>query len=122
MSQMLEAQAELSSRPSFDVPRRSEEPGKLETLEEGGSSSLAIRLKEIFEFDNPEEVIEGQHACTKSRPISSNMDRVPLLASEECLAPGIHVHHDQTRLFLCIPPEEIGQSFRFLYTAFANSF
>ena len=58
MSQMLEAQAELSSRPSFDVPRQSEEPGKLETLE-GTSSSLAIRLMEIFEFDKPEEVIEG---------------------------------------------------------------
>jgi sterol 3beta-glucosyltransferase len=61
MSQMLEAQAELSSRPSFDIPRRSEDPGKLDTLEEAGSSSLAIRLMEIFEFDKPEEVIEGQH-------------------------------------------------------------
>jgi sterol 3beta-glucosyltransferase len=59
MSQMLEAQAELASRPSFDVPRRPEESRKLETLEEGGSSSLAIRLMEIFEFDRPEEVIEG---------------------------------------------------------------
>jgi len=61
MSQMLEAQAELSSRPSFDIPRRSEDPEKLDTLEEAGSSSLAIRLMEIFEFDKPEEVIEGQH-------------------------------------------------------------
>jgi len=59
MSQILEAQAELSSRPSFDVPRQSEELGKLETHEEGASSSLAIRLMEIFEFDKPEEVIEG---------------------------------------------------------------
>lgn len=59
MSQMLEAQAELSSRPSFDVPRRPEEPGRLETSEEGVPSSLAIRLMEIFEFDKPEEVIEG---------------------------------------------------------------
>jgi sterol 3beta-glucosyltransferase len=64
MSQMLEAQAELSSRPSFDIPRRSEDPEKLNTLEEAGSSSLAIRLMEIFEFDKPEEVIEGQ--CTEN--------------------------------------------------------
>lgn len=60
MSQMLEAQAELSSRPSFDIPRRPEDPEKLDRLEEAESSSLAIRLMEIFEFDKPEEVIEGQ--------------------------------------------------------------
>jgi sterol 3beta-glucosyltransferase len=64
MSQMLEAQVELSSRPSFDVPRGSEEPGKLEAHEEGASSNLAIRLMEIFEFDKPEEVIEGLHHRT----------------------------------------------------------
>lgn len=110
MSQMLEAQAELSSRPSFDIPRRSEDPDNLDTLEETGSSSLAIRLMEIFEFDKPEEVIEGQHTETPDvHP--ANLDRVPLLATEERLAPGIHVHYNQTRLFLCIPSQEIGQSF-----------
>jgi sterol 3beta-glucosyltransferase len=109
MSQMLEAQAELSSRPSYDAPRSSEDPDKLDTLEETGSSSLAIRLMEIFEFDKPEEVIEGQHTEYLEGP-SANMDRVPLLATEERLAPGIHVHYNETRLFLCIPSEEIGQS------------
>jgi sterol 3beta-glucosyltransferase len=61
MSQMLEAQAELSSRPSSDIPRRSENLEKLDTVEEPKASSLAIRLMEIFEFRNPEEVIEGQY-------------------------------------------------------------
>jgi sterol 3beta-glucosyltransferase len=61
MSQMLEAQAELSSRPSSDLPRRPENLDKLDTVEETRASSLAIRLMEIFEFDKPEEVIEGQH-------------------------------------------------------------
>jgi len=59
MSQMLEAQAELSSRPSSELPRRSETLDKLDTVGESGSSNLAIRLMEIFEFDKPEEVIEG---------------------------------------------------------------
>lgn len=93
MSQMLEAQAELSSRPSFDIPRRSKDPEKLDTLDEAGSSSLAIRLMEIFEFDKPEEVIEGQHTENLDGP-PANMDRVPLLATEERLASGIHVHYN----------------------------
>lgn len=59
MGQMLEAQAELSSRPSYELPRQSANQVRLSTLEETGSSSLAIRLMEIFEFDTPEEVIEG---------------------------------------------------------------
>lgn len=57
MSRMLEAEAKMSSRPSFELPRR---PAKtLNTVEETGSSNLAIRLMEIFEFEKPEEVIEG---------------------------------------------------------------
>lgn len=61
MSQMLEAKAELSQRPSFDAIRRSSE----RTLKEGASeetSSLANRLMEIFGFERPEEVIE-EYPC-----------------------------------------------------------
>jgi sterol 3beta-glucosyltransferase len=58
MGRMLEAQAELSSRPSFDLPRQSsEKPAAADS--DGGPSSLAKRLMEIFSFDGPEEVIEG---------------------------------------------------------------
>jgi sterol 3beta-glucosyltransferase len=59
MSRMLEAKAELSMRPSFDMKRL---PGDLtQTNDNGGStsSSLAKRLKEIFEFEKAEDVIEG---------------------------------------------------------------
>lgn len=55
MSRMLEARAEISNRPSFDLERRSSDvshPGDLTT-------PLARRLMEIFEFDEPEQVIEG---------------------------------------------------------------
>lgn len=57
MSRMLEARAEMAARPSFDLDRTSSEIG----LDADGDevSPLAKKLKEIFEFDEPEEVIEG---------------------------------------------------------------
>lgn len=58
MGRMLEARAELSMRPSFDMPRNSKD-----NLEDGlggdHPSSLAKRLMEIFEFEKAEDVIEG---------------------------------------------------------------
>jgi sterol 3beta-glucosyltransferase len=56
MSRMLNAKAELAMRPSFDMPR-SENEG--ENNGQPGSSSLAKRLMEIFNFEKPEDVIEG---------------------------------------------------------------
>ncbi|CAI4211682.1 unnamed protein product [Parascedosporium putredinis] len=55
MSRMLEARAEMAARPSFDLERlsgevsRDAEPGEL------GISALARKLKDIFEFEEPEE-------------------------------------------------------------------
>ena len=57
MSRMLEARAEMAARPSFDLDRISGDIG-LEA-DEDEVSPLAKKLKEIFEFDEPEEVIEG---------------------------------------------------------------
>ena len=59
MSRMLEAQAELSMRPSFDMKRLSEERTETDDNVESSSSSLAKRLMEIFEFEKAEDVIEG---------------------------------------------------------------
>ncbi|GAP91535.1 putative autophagy-related protein 26 [Rosellinia necatrix] len=60
MSRMLEARAEMSSRPSFDLDglSRDQQNQKGET----GPSALAQKLKEIFEFDQPEDVIE-EYPC-----------------------------------------------------------
>ncbi|KAL2107237.1 hypothetical protein VUR80DRAFT_5525 [Thermomyces stellatus] len=60
MSRMLEARAEMAARPSFDLDRTSGEIG----LDADGDevSPLAKKLKEIFEFDEPEEVIE-EYPC-----------------------------------------------------------
>ncbi|KAI0542502.1 hypothetical protein GGR58DRAFT_497053 [Xylaria digitata] len=61
MSRILEARAEMSSRPSFDL----EGCLSRDQPSEGGQtgpSALARKLKEIFEFDHPEEVME-EYPC-----------------------------------------------------------
>lgn len=58
MSRMLEARAEMSSRPSFDLERLSGDHRRGDG-EESQPSRLARQLKRIFEFDVAEEVIEG---------------------------------------------------------------
>ncbi|KAL2260494.1 hypothetical protein VTK26DRAFT_5486 [Humicola hyalothermophila] len=62
MSRMLEARAQLSARPSFDLDQLSNEPSQATETGEAGPSELAKRLKEIFQFDRPEEVIE-EYPC-----------------------------------------------------------
>ncbi|OTB02405.1 glycosyltransferase family 1 protein [Hypoxylon sp. CI-4A] len=61
MSRMLEARAEMASRPSFDLERLSGDHRRGEG-EDAGPSLLAQQLKKIFEFDDPEEVIE-EYPC-----------------------------------------------------------
>lgn len=65
MSMMLQAQAQLdSSVAGFDPPKEVtstlEHPAK-----QIGHSDLVIRLKEIFGFDKPEEVISGEPMSVK---------------------------------------------------------
>lgn len=59
MSRMLEARAEMAARPSFDLDRLSGEHRRDDTGETG---QLAKKLKDIFEFDSAEEVIE-EYPC-----------------------------------------------------------
>ncbi|KAI0010732.1 glycosyltransferase family 1 protein [Xylariaceae sp. FL0662B] len=61
MSRMLEARAEVSSRPSFDMERLSGDHRRGDN-EDVGPSRLARQLKQIFEFDEAEEVIE-EYPC-----------------------------------------------------------
>ncbi|RDL31791.1 Sterol 3-beta-glucosyltransferase [Venustampulla echinocandica] len=62
MSRMLEARAELSMRPSFDISRSLDGQVDAEDNAGQGSSSLAKRLMEIFQFEKPEDVIE-EYPC-----------------------------------------------------------
>lgn len=57
MSRMLEAKADLSIRPSFDLDRLSSDVSRSSDSDE--VSALSRKLKEIFEFDEYEQVIEG---------------------------------------------------------------
>ncbi|CAI6092545.1 unnamed protein product [Clonostachys chloroleuca] len=60
MSRMLEARAEMSSRPSFDLD--TDDMGTSQAEEPSDSSPLAKRLMDIFEFEEPEQVIE-EYPC-----------------------------------------------------------
>lgn len=57
MSRMLEARAEASARPSFDMGRISIDKARDST--ETGPSKLSQRLQKIFEFDHPENIVSG---------------------------------------------------------------
>ncbi|KAB5511732.1 glycosyltransferase family 1 protein [Coniochaeta sp. 2T2.1] len=62
MSRMLEARAQMASRPSFDLDRlSSKQRGDMDS-DAAGPTELARRLKDIFLFDHPEEVIE-EYPC-----------------------------------------------------------
>lgn len=75
MSMMLQAQAQLdSSVAGFDQP---EVTSTLEhSTKQIGHSDLVIRLKEIFGFDKPEEVISGETMGVKIVRIASD-DSLP---------------------------------------------
>ncbi|KAI1164927.1 glycosyltransferase family 1 protein [Nemania serpens] len=60
MSRMLDARAEMSSRPSFDLEGLSRD--QQNDGDETGAGALARKLKEIFEFDHLEEVIQ-EYPC-----------------------------------------------------------
>ncbi len=60
MSRMLEARAELSMRPSFDLQRTLGGPMSADDSAEGAASSLAKRLQEIFQFEKAEDVTDGR--------------------------------------------------------------
>lgn len=62
MSRMLEARAKMASRPSFDLDRLSSEHTGVTDADMTGPTELAKKLKEIFLFDVPEEVIE-EYPC-----------------------------------------------------------
>lgn len=70
MSRMLEARAEVSARPSFDLERRSiDKSGEPSGLTETAPSDLSKRLQKIFEFDEPEELISGSVFPTFPPPL-----------------------------------------------------
>ncbi|KAJ0114469.1 hypothetical protein J7T55_010859 [Diaporthe amygdali] len=63
MSRMLDARAEMSARPSFDIERRStDRQGESSETTDPGPSELSKRLQKIFEFDEPEELI-SEYPC-----------------------------------------------------------
>lgn len=100
MSRMLEARAEMSSRPSFELEGLSRGPDQ---AEETGPSALAQKLKEIFEFEHPEEVVQGliylPISCANK---ADHGTRIPLLATSKRAFARLPVYHSETYLLLCV--------------------
>jgi sterol 3beta-glucosyltransferase len=105
MSRMLEAKADVSMRPSFDMERPSGDYSRF-SAGESASSPLAVRLAEIFGFAEPEEVIEGRRSVSAALGTILTVHRVPLLAAPERPASRLHVHHTEAHLLLRVPPQE----------------
>lgn len=62
MSRILEARAEVTARPSFDLERRpTDREQKTSDQNESKRNDLSKQLQDIFEFDEPEEVVSGQN-------------------------------------------------------------
>jgi sterol 3beta-glucosyltransferase len=106
MSRMLEAKADVSMRPSFDMERPSGDYSRFGGSGEPASSPLAVRLAEIFGFAEPEEVIEGRRSVSVALETMLTVHRVPLLAAPERPASRLHVHHTEAHLLLRIPSQE----------------
>lgn len=112
MSRMLEAKAEMSMRPSFDVDRRSPDQLAYSDSVDSSNAALARRLQDIFEFDHPEAVIEGKFPLTTQLSAHTGLTchRIPLLVTPKRSAPGLHVHHGEAHLLLRLSAQESGLS------------
>ncbi|KAK3302890.1 glycosyltransferase family 1 protein [Chaetomium strumarium] len=62
MKGVLEPPAQIPARPSFDLDKLSDEPPRDNTIRGTGRTELAKKLKQIFEFESEEEVIE-EYPC-----------------------------------------------------------
>ena len=117
MSRMLEARAEMSSRPSVDLDRLMGDHRGANAADEEGPSELATTVRDIFELDEPEEVIAGRLGPVRGRPMDHPTDirnRISLLVVAERACGRIHVYHEQAHLFLGIPTQE-GSKHRSFY-------
>jgi sterol 3beta-glucosyltransferase len=96
MSRMLDARAEMSARPSFDLERRSiDRRDESSETTDPGPSELSKRLQKIFDFDEPEELISGWTLPLRagSRPRADDRNRIPVLATPRCAPAGLYLHN-----------------------------
>lgn len=111
MSRMLEAQAQaqLGSCATPSGVRKDPAGGLPEANARRGHTTLVARLKEIFGFDTPEDVIAGWSSTARLYDCSpaDRLSRVPLLAFTECSTSRLFIHHPVSYLLLCLSTKEI---------------
>lgn len=109
MSQILEAQADLAESNSFPDAAIAETPVSLTDQSKTHRKSLAEQLKDMFGFDEPEEVIAGMYILSLVKaPLIQY--RIPLLVDTKRASTGLYVPDPTTYLFLRIRTQEIRTS------------
>jgi len=108
MSRMLEAQAQAQLHSSTASPDQKKDVAAITEDTEGNQSptSLAVRLKEIFGYEKPEEVISGRILLSYVGTLLTVI-RVSVLAAPERSFARLYVYHAKPHLLLCLPSEEI---------------
>lgn len=112
MSRMLEAEALLSSSPTnLDQTRRLGE--RLHDVpQEGDSSSLAIRLMEIFGYGKPEEVVAGASltTCSLHHPLT-HMAEYPCWLLQSVLLQGyMYITENHICFYAYLPKKAVSYS------------
>ena len=107
MSRMLEARAEMAARPSFDLER-------LDTAGAAGDGSpteLAKKLMEIFEFDKPEEVIEGKECAYLGLNLADQSQEYPCWLLQNVLLQGyMYVTSRHIAFYAYLPKKAVSLS------------
>ncbi len=108
MSRMLEARAEMAARPSFDLER-------LDTAAaaagDGSPTELAKKLMEIFEFDKPEEVIEGKDCAYLGLNLADQSQEYPCWLLQNVLLQGyMYVTSRHIAFYAYLPKKAVSLS------------
>ncbi len=106
MSRMLEARAEMAARPSFDLERLD-----AAAAGDGSPTELAKKLMEIFEFDKPEEVIEGKECAYLGLNLADQSQEYPCWLLQNVLLQGyMYVTSRHIAFYAYLPKKAVSLS------------
>lgn len=106
LSETLKAQTEVASPEQTDNINT---PMPTDLITVDTSTTLVLRLREIFGFEREEDVISGQSIASLAAQSILRLDRVSLLVAPKRSAAGIYVYYCKTYMFLCILAKKICQ-------------
>lgn len=124
MSRILEARAQVAARPSSDLERR---PGDREQrtsdLDERKPTDLSKKLQDIFEFDEPEEVVSGQIMLgpdTSTEELTCTAEYPCYLLQVVLLQGYIYITSKHICFYAYLPKKAVGETGLDLNCVFAH--